>query len=77
MLENLFGVRQPYDFVSRIRAGNYLDSLAELTDMGFDPTAFFPVQRDRTLRVINIDAVMIRRDEAERLRATRGIAGRP
>jgi len=58
-------------------AGNYLESLAELTEMGFDPTAFFPVQRDRTLRVINIDAVMVRRDEAERLRATRGIAGRP
>jgi len=58
-------------------AGNYLESLAELTEMGFDPTAFFPVQRDRTLRVINIDAVMIRRDEAERLRATGGIAGRP
>lgn len=58
-------------------AGNYLESLAELTEMGFDPTAFFPVQRDRTLRVVNIDAVMIRRDEAERLRATRGIAGRP
>ena len=58
-------------------AGNYLESLAELTDMGFDPTAFFPVQRDRTLRAINIDAVMIRRGEAERLRETRGIAGRP
>jgi len=58
-------------------AGNYLESLAELTAMGFDPTAFFPVQRDRTLRVVNIDAVLIRRDEAERLRATGGIAGRP
>ena len=58
-------------------AGNYLESLAELAEMGFDATAFFPVQRDRTLRVINIDAVMIRRDEAERLRATRGIPGRP
>lgn len=58
-------------------AGNYLEALAELTDMGFDPTAFFPVQRDRTLRVVNVDAVMVRRDEAERLRATGGIAGRP
>jgi FkbM family methyltransferase len=58
-------------------AGNYLESLAELTDMGFDPTAFFPVQRDRTLRVVNIDAVLIRRDEAERLHAAGGIAGRP
>jgi FkbM family methyltransferase len=58
-------------------AGYYLDCLAELTALGFDPTAFFPVQRDRTLRIVNIDAVMIRRDEAERLRATGGVAGRP
>jgi len=58
-------------------AGNYLDALAELTDMGFDPTAFFPVQRDSTLRTVNVDAVMVRRDEAERLRETQGIAGRP
>lgn len=58
-------------------AGNYLEALAELTAMGFDPTGFFPVQRDRTLRIVNVDAVMVRRDEAERLRATAGIAGRP
>jgi hypothetical protein len=58
-------------------AGNYLESLAELTGMGFEPTAFFPVQRDRALRVVNIDAVLIRRAEAERIRATGGIAGRP
>ena len=58
-------------------AGNYLEALAELAAMGFDPTGFFPVQRDRTLRIVNVDAVMVRRDEAERLRATHGIAGRP
>ncbi len=58
-------------------AGNYLEALAELTAMGFDPTGFFPVQRDRTLRVVNVDAVLVRRDEAERLRATGGVAGRP
>jgi FkbM family methyltransferase len=58
-------------------AGNYLEALAELTGMGFDPTGFFPVQRDRTLRIVNVDAVMVRHDEAERLRATREIAGRP
>ena len=58
-------------------AGHYLECLAELTGMGFDPTAFFPVQRDRTLRIVNVDAVMIRREAAERLRAAGGVAGRP
>lgn len=44
-------------------------------------TAFMPVQRDATLRVINVDCVFIRHDAAERLRAEHrhapGHAGRP
>jgi FkbM family methyltransferase len=58
-------------------AGRYLDGLHELTDMGFEPTAFFPVQRDRTLRIVNVDAVMIRRGEAERLHAALATTGCP
>lgn len=41
-------------------APNYLEALTELTAMGFEVTGFVPVQRDRMLRVINVDCVMIR-----------------
>lgn len=62
-------------------APNYLDAIRELTRLGYDATAFVPVQRDSTLRVINVDCVLIRRDVAEKLRAERrhapGHAGRP
>jgi FkbM family methyltransferase len=62
-------------------APNYLDALAELTGLGYDVTAFIPVQRDGTLRVINVDCVFIRHDVAERLRTAHrhapGHAGRP
>jgi FkbM family methyltransferase len=50
-------------------APDYLTSLAQLDATGYELTGLFPVQRDATLRVVNLDAVMIRRDEAERLRA--------
>ena len=46
----------------------YLHALADLTDLGYAITAFFPVQRDSTLRVINVDCIMIREDETNRLR---------
>ncbi len=62
-------------------APDYLRSLAELSSMGYELTGLFPVQRDATLRVVNLDAVLVRRDEAERLRArgrhAPGHAGRP
>jgi FkbM family methyltransferase len=62
-------------------APDYLDALKELTGLGFDVTAFMPVQRDATLRVINVDCVFIRHDAAERVRAEHrhapGHAGRP
>jgi FkbM family methyltransferase len=62
-------------------APDYLRSLAELESLGYELTGLFPVQRDATLRVVNVDAVMLRRDEAERLRASGryapGHAGRP
>ena len=47
----------------------YLDALAELESMGYELTGIFPVQRDSTLRVVNLDCVLIRHDEAERLRS--------
>jgi FkbM family methyltransferase len=62
-------------------APDYLRSLAELGSMGYELTGLFPVQRDATLRVVNVDAVLVRHDEAERLRASGrcapGHAGRP
>ncbi len=60
-------------------APNYLDALSELTRMGYAITGFVPVQRDSTFRVINVDCVMIRQDEADRLhRAGRmGTIGTP
>jgi FkbM family methyltransferase len=61
-------------------APNYLASLAELTSLGYEITAFVPVQRDATLRVINVDCLMIRGVEAERLRRHRASelqVGRP
>lgn len=62
-------------------APDYLRALPELDAHGYELTGFFPVQRDATLRVVNLDAVMIRRDEAERLRAAHrhapGFGGRP
>jgi FkbM family methyltransferase len=50
-------------------APDYLTALAELDARGYELTGLFPVQRDATLRVVNLDAAMIRRTEAERLRA--------
>lgn len=62
-------------------APDFLDSLDELSALGYELTGLFPVQRDATLRVVNLDAVLIRRDDAERLRAcgrcAPGHAGRP
>jgi FkbM family methyltransferase len=62
-------------------APDYLQSLAELNALGYEVTGLFPVQRDATLRVINLDAVLVRRDEIERLRERGrhavGHAGRP
>lgn len=62
-------------------APDYLRSLAELGSIGYELTGLFPVQRDATLRVVNVDAVLVRHDEAERLRASGrfapGHAGRP
>jgi FkbM family methyltransferase len=62
-------------------APNYLEGLAELTGHGYEVTGFVPVQRDATLRVINVDCIMIRHDQAERLRQqgrhAPGHAGRP
>lgn len=48
---------------------DYLTSLAELASYGYELTGLFSVQRDSTLRLITVDAVLIRRAEAERLRA--------
>lgn len=62
-------------------APNYLDAIAELTALGYEVTGLFPVQRDATLRIINVDAVMVRRDVVDALRAAGrhapGHAGRP
>jgi FkbM family methyltransferase len=49
-------------------ATDYLDALAELARRGYAVTGFVPVQRDATLRVINVDCLFIRESEAERLR---------
>ena len=62
-------------------APDYLNALAELSTAGYELTGLFPVQRDATLRVVNLDAVLLRRDAAEKLRASGrhapGHAGRP
>jgi hypothetical protein len=62
-------------------APDYLNALAELSEAGYELTGLFPVQRDATLRVVNMDAVLLRRDAAETLRASGryapGHAGRP
>lgn len=50
-------------------SAHYLESVAQLTQLGYAVTGFFPVQRDSTLRIINVDCVMVREDEAHRLRA--------
>jgi FkbM family methyltransferase len=46
----------------------YLDGLSEMGTMGYELTGIFPVQRDSSLRIVNLDCVLVRRDEAERLR---------
>jgi FkbM family methyltransferase len=62
-------------------APNYLEAIPELTALGFEVTGFVPVQRDATLRVINVDCLMIQGEEAERLHRERPAelvkAGRP
>jgi FkbM family methyltransferase len=40
-------------------APSYLEVLTELAGHGFEITGMFPVQRDRQLRVVNFDCVMI------------------
>ena len=62
-------------------APDYLAALAELSSAGYELTGLFPVQRDATLRIVNLDAVLLRGEEAERLRAlgryAPGHEGRP
>jgi FkbM family methyltransferase len=62
-------------------APSYLEAIPELTALGFEVTGFVPVQRDATLRVINVDCLMIQGAEAERLHRERPAelvkAGRP
>jgi FkbM family methyltransferase len=50
-------------------APDYVTALAQLDALGYELTGVFPVQRDATLRVVNLDVALIRRAEAERLRA--------
>jgi hypothetical protein len=51
---------------STLGAPHYLDALGQLEAMGYEVTGLFPVQRDATLRIVSLDAVLIRRDAAER-----------
>ena len=39
----------------------YMDTIRYLGDCGFDITGFYPVSRDRSLRLIEFDCVMINR----------------
>lgn len=55
-----------------VGAPTYLEGITELTSLGFELTGLFPVQRDSTLRVVNMDCVMIRASHAARVRAARG-----
>jgi FkbM family methyltransferase len=43
---------------------NYLDSIAQLNEMGFSITGLFPITRDNGLRVVEFDCVMIGNDKA-------------
>jgi FkbM family methyltransferase len=49
-------------------APKYLDAIEELNALGYEATGLYPVQRDSSLRIVNIDCVMIREEEATRLR---------
>ena len=53
----------------------YLDAIAELTSLGYELTGIFPVQRDSSLRVVNVDCVMVRKDAVEQMRQTAPRAG--
>ena len=39
----------------------YIESIARMSQMGFELTGLFPVNRDKDLRIIALDCVMIRR----------------
>jgi FkbM family methyltransferase len=69
-LERILGLQIELP-IREVYAGSapYIEALAELMDLGYSVTGFFPVQRDSTLRLINVDCVMIRDDECERLRS--------
>jgi FkbM family methyltransferase len=62
-------------------APSFLDALPELTGLGYAVTGFVPVQRDSTLRVVNVDCVLVSEAIVTRLRAARrhapGHDGRP
>jgi FkbM family methyltransferase len=40
---------------------SYLEALQSIGEMGFEMTGVFPVNRDRSLRLIEVDCVMLRR----------------
>jgi FkbM family methyltransferase len=44
---------------------SYLESLPKMRDLGFEVTGLFPVNRDRNLRLIEVDCVMVRNGAAE------------
>lgn len=69
-LDRILGVQIELS-VQEVYAGSapFLESVVQLTALGFAVTGFFPVQRDPALRIINVDCVMIRDDEAHRLQA--------
>jgi FkbM family methyltransferase len=54
---------------------DYRDAVAELDALGYEVTGLYPVQRDSAMRIVNLDRVMIRKDEAERLRSRKASYG--
>ena len=59
-LQSEISVRPIYEGMPR-----YLEALAAMEGLGFEPTGFFPVARDRRLRLVELDCVMTRSDAAK------------
>jgi FkbM family methyltransferase len=54
-------VRPIYEAMPR-----YIEALTTIEELGYELTGLFPVARDRRLRIIELDCVMVRRDTSMR-----------
>jgi FkbM family methyltransferase len=62
-LDRTFGIQSEVSVKAMyVGSPSYLDALKTFQDLGFELTGVFPVNRDRNLRVIELDCVLVKAD---------------